>query len=220
MTRQPPRSTLSSSSAASDVYKRQGINAEYGARTAQMARLMLRAGATSGAVMSIADTVAQALETSFFQHSPLDWQRTVRFGIVGVTLHGPYFQRGFAKVDSMFGASLNKAGQPLWGVVSKKVLVTQLALNPPFMVLLFGWMGLLEGRAWPGEVLDNIQAKWPSAFWAGNVFWPCANLVNFVFLRPQHRVAYVAGCGAMWNTYVSWLNNKQELCAPHPTAQP
>eukprot|EP00656_Telonema_subtile_P041964 TRINITY_DN4732_c0_g1_i1.p1 TRINITY_DN4732_c0_g1~~TRINITY_DN4732_c0_g1_i1.p1 ORF type:complete len:287 (+),score=67.98 TRINITY_DN4732_c0_g1_i1:80-940(+) len=31
MMRRPPRSTLSSSSAASDVYKRQGINAEYGA---------------------------------------------------------------------------------------------------------------------------------------------------------------------------------------------
>eukprot|EP00656_Telonema_subtile_P045787 TRINITY_DN5203_c0_g1_i1.p1 TRINITY_DN5203_c0_g1~~TRINITY_DN5203_c0_g1_i1.p1 ORF type:complete len:161 (-),score=10.48 TRINITY_DN5203_c0_g1_i1:49-531(-) len=30
MNRRPPRSTLSSSSAASDVYKRQGINAEYG----------------------------------------------------------------------------------------------------------------------------------------------------------------------------------------------
>eukprot|EP00656_Telonema_subtile_P046509 TRINITY_DN5298_c0_g1_i2.p1 TRINITY_DN5298_c0_g1~~TRINITY_DN5298_c0_g1_i2.p1 ORF type:complete len:179 (+),score=35.45 TRINITY_DN5298_c0_g1_i2:71-607(+) len=30
MIRRPPRSTLSSSSAASDVYKRQGINAEYG----------------------------------------------------------------------------------------------------------------------------------------------------------------------------------------------
>eukprot|EP00658_Telonema_sp_P-2_P063573 TRINITY_DN52328_c0_g1_i1.p1 TRINITY_DN52328_c0_g1~~TRINITY_DN52328_c0_g1_i1.p1 ORF type:complete len:227 (+),score=39.68 TRINITY_DN52328_c0_g1_i1:74-754(+) len=30
MMRRPPRSTLSSSSAASDVYKRQGINAEYG----------------------------------------------------------------------------------------------------------------------------------------------------------------------------------------------
>eukprot|EP00828_Plagiopyla_frontata_P047127 TRINITY_DN862_c0_g1_i15.p1 TRINITY_DN862_c0_g1~~TRINITY_DN862_c0_g1_i15.p1 ORF type:complete len:114 (+),score=45.93 TRINITY_DN862_c0_g1_i15:109-450(+) len=29
MIRRPPRSTLSSSSAASDVYKRQGINAEY-----------------------------------------------------------------------------------------------------------------------------------------------------------------------------------------------
>eukprot|EP00658_Telonema_sp_P-2_P057796 TRINITY_DN46210_c0_g1_i1.p1 TRINITY_DN46210_c0_g1~~TRINITY_DN46210_c0_g1_i1.p1 ORF type:complete len:274 (-),score=40.17 TRINITY_DN46210_c0_g1_i1:115-936(-) len=34
MIRRPPRSTLSSSSAASDVYKRQGINAEYGIRGA------------------------------------------------------------------------------------------------------------------------------------------------------------------------------------------
>eukprot|EP00656_Telonema_subtile_P051494 TRINITY_DN6939_c0_g1_i4.p1 TRINITY_DN6939_c0_g1~~TRINITY_DN6939_c0_g1_i4.p1 ORF type:complete len:443 (+),score=165.31 TRINITY_DN6939_c0_g1_i4:67-1395(+) len=33
MIRRPPRSTLSSSSAASDVYKRQGINAEYGDST-------------------------------------------------------------------------------------------------------------------------------------------------------------------------------------------
>eukprot|EP00658_Telonema_sp_P-2_P009020 TRINITY_DN13412_c0_g3_i2.p2 TRINITY_DN13412_c0_g3~~TRINITY_DN13412_c0_g3_i2.p2 ORF type:complete len:112 (+),score=22.82 TRINITY_DN13412_c0_g3_i2:122-457(+) len=33
MIRRPPRSTLSSSSAASDVYKRQGINAEYGKTT-------------------------------------------------------------------------------------------------------------------------------------------------------------------------------------------
>eukprot|EP00658_Telonema_sp_P-2_P078871 TRINITY_DN748_c0_g1_i1.p1 TRINITY_DN748_c0_g1~~TRINITY_DN748_c0_g1_i1.p1 ORF type:complete len:174 (-),score=52.33 TRINITY_DN748_c0_g1_i1:5-526(-) len=38
MIRRPPRSTLSSSSAASDVYKRQGINAEYGeSSTADMA---------------------------------------------------------------------------------------------------------------------------------------------------------------------------------------
>eukprot|EP00658_Telonema_sp_P-2_P043018 TRINITY_DN3097_c0_g1_i3.p1 TRINITY_DN3097_c0_g1~~TRINITY_DN3097_c0_g1_i3.p1 ORF type:complete len:112 (-),score=38.07 TRINITY_DN3097_c0_g1_i3:39-374(-) len=38
MIRRPPRSTLSSSSAASDVYKRQGINAEYGSRTYTLKR--------------------------------------------------------------------------------------------------------------------------------------------------------------------------------------
>eukprot|EP00657_Telonema_sp_P-1_P003438 TRINITY_DN1827_c0_g1_i6.p1 TRINITY_DN1827_c0_g1~~TRINITY_DN1827_c0_g1_i6.p1 ORF type:complete len:105 (-),score=49.10 TRINITY_DN1827_c0_g1_i6:7-321(-) len=36
MIRRPPRSTQSRSSAASDVYKRQGINAEYGAGIAQL----------------------------------------------------------------------------------------------------------------------------------------------------------------------------------------
>eukprot|EP00658_Telonema_sp_P-2_P068760 TRINITY_DN57729_c0_g1_i1.p1 TRINITY_DN57729_c0_g1~~TRINITY_DN57729_c0_g1_i1.p1 ORF type:complete len:220 (+),score=49.77 TRINITY_DN57729_c0_g1_i1:64-723(+) len=39
MIRRPPRSTLSSSSAASDVYKRQGINAEYGGISSGMSEL-------------------------------------------------------------------------------------------------------------------------------------------------------------------------------------
>eukprot|EP00658_Telonema_sp_P-2_P033943 TRINITY_DN24820_c0_g1_i6.p1 TRINITY_DN24820_c0_g1~~TRINITY_DN24820_c0_g1_i6.p1 ORF type:complete len:191 (+),score=55.46 TRINITY_DN24820_c0_g1_i6:136-708(+) len=45
MIRRPPRSTLSSSSAASDVYKRQGINAEYGGHCSTMSQdeHMLRA---------------------------------------------------------------------------------------------------------------------------------------------------------------------------------
>eukprot|EP00657_Telonema_sp_P-1_P002841 TRINITY_DN165_c0_g1_i4.p1 TRINITY_DN165_c0_g1~~TRINITY_DN165_c0_g1_i4.p1 ORF type:complete len:128 (+),score=58.06 TRINITY_DN165_c0_g1_i4:137-520(+) len=37
MIRRPPRSTQSRSSAASDVYKRQGINAEYGSTSVTMA---------------------------------------------------------------------------------------------------------------------------------------------------------------------------------------
>jgi hypothetical protein len=76
------------------------------------------------------------------------------------------------------------------------------------MVLLFGWMGMLEGRREGVEIWDNVVQKWPAAFWAGNLFWPCANFLNFRFLGPQHRVAYVASCGAIWNTYISvrWLS--------------
>eukprot|EP00658_Telonema_sp_P-2_P084735 TRINITY_DN9493_c0_g1_i1.p1 TRINITY_DN9493_c0_g1~~TRINITY_DN9493_c0_g1_i1.p1 ORF type:complete len:154 (+),score=47.19 TRINITY_DN9493_c0_g1_i1:148-609(+) len=48
MIRRPPRSTLSSSSAASDVYKRQGINAEYGGSSIpQMLQALTRATAAS-----------------------------------------------------------------------------------------------------------------------------------------------------------------------------
>eukprot|EP00657_Telonema_sp_P-1_P011273 TRINITY_DN624_c0_g1_i7.p1 TRINITY_DN624_c0_g1~~TRINITY_DN624_c0_g1_i7.p1 ORF type:complete len:105 (+),score=46.03 TRINITY_DN624_c0_g1_i7:79-393(+) len=39
MIRRPPRSTQSRSSAASDVYKRQGINAEYGERCCEQREL-------------------------------------------------------------------------------------------------------------------------------------------------------------------------------------
>ena len=33
-----------------------------------------------------------------------------------------------------------------------------------------------------------------------------ANFLNFRYLGPQHRVAYVASCGVIWNTFISLLN--------------
>ena len=49
--------------------------------------------------------------------------------------------------------------------------------------------------ACPGEIVKNTLHKFPAAFWMGNLFWPIANTLNFRFLGPQHRVAYVACCG-------------------------
>ena len=177
-----------------------------------MPRLLLRAGLTSSGIMTVADVIAQNIERQVLGSTPekpreYDPHRTVRFAVVGLTLHGPYFQRGFAMVDRHFGPSLLH-GKPAWTVIGKKVLSTQFALNAPFMVLLFGWMGMLEGRREGVEIWDNVVQKWPAAFWAGNLFWPCANFLNFRFLGPQHRVAYVASCGAIWNTYISvrWLS--------------
>eukprot|EP00656_Telonema_subtile_P013107 TRINITY_DN1664_c0_g2_i4.p1 TRINITY_DN1664_c0_g2~~TRINITY_DN1664_c0_g2_i4.p1 ORF type:complete len:705 (-),score=140.65 TRINITY_DN1664_c0_g2_i4:226-2340(-) len=51
MIRRPPRSTLSSSSAASDVYKRQGINAEYGDSLKRHSAASGRFGNTLGMVV-------------------------------------------------------------------------------------------------------------------------------------------------------------------------
>ena len=70
--------------------------------------------------------------------------------------------------------------------------------------------GLARGSALRVGDLHNVRRKFPSAFWAGNLFWPIANFINFRFLGPEHRVAYVAACGAIWNTYISWLNHRRE----------
>eukprot|EP00658_Telonema_sp_P-2_P000773 TRINITY_DN10279_c0_g1_i1.p1 TRINITY_DN10279_c0_g1~~TRINITY_DN10279_c0_g1_i1.p1 ORF type:complete len:279 (-),score=91.11 TRINITY_DN10279_c0_g1_i1:336-1172(-) len=51
MIRRPPRSTLSSSSAASDVYKRQGINAEYGDSRFPMSAMFEAASATARSLL-------------------------------------------------------------------------------------------------------------------------------------------------------------------------
>eukprot|EP00937_MAST-01D_sp_MAST-1D-sp2_P006077 g6077.t1 len=167
-----------------------------------------RAGVTSGGIHILADVLAQGIETrgaSLARPQEVhDVERTGRFGLLGLTLHGPYFAKGFAAVDFVFGAPKNLR------TVLKKTLAVQAFVNPPYLVLLFLYLGALEGKAWPGEILGSVREKIVPAFWAGNLFWPIANFCNFKFLAPHQRVAYVASCGAMWNTFISMLNKAKE----------
>eukprot|EP00656_Telonema_subtile_P001063 TRINITY_DN10508_c0_g1_i1.p1 TRINITY_DN10508_c0_g1~~TRINITY_DN10508_c0_g1_i1.p1 ORF type:complete len:208 (-),score=38.78 TRINITY_DN10508_c0_g1_i1:88-711(-) len=64
MIRRPPRSTLSSSSAASDVYKRQGINAEYGDRNVDAMPVHI---SRTGDIVNVATPV----------HAPSERQRLI-----------------------------------------------------------------------------------------------------------------------------------------------
>ena len=168
-------------------------------------KLLVKAGVTSGLIHVVADILAQAVETRGQSlTNPAEAhnaERTKRFAFVGLTLHGPYFQRGFALVDQRFGTPTSMR------VVMKKTLAVQAFVNPPYMLLLFSYLGLLEGRR-GDEVLQNTKDKFMPAFWAGNVFWPIANFLNFKYLGPQYRVAYVASCGAVWNTFISMLNQR------------
>jgi protein Mpv17 len=193
-----------------------------------------KAGVTSAAIMTVADLLAQLLQRT---GGSFDLGRVFRFAIVGLTCHGPYFMLGFGWVDRIFGSPLGLGGKVLWGVLAKKVrsgawlcscvkaeqntcpnaapvgpqvLTTQLVLNPPYMVILFAWMGWLEGRRNLAAIVANVRAKWPAAFWMGNAFWPVANTLNFRFVGPDYRVAYVAACGAVWNTYISWMNKRKD----------
>ena len=60
--------------------------------------------------------------------------RTIRFAVVGLTCHGPYFNAGFGWVDRLFGAPISPEGAVLWGVLVKKTATTQFILNPPCLL--------------------------------------------------------------------------------------
>ena len=58
-----------------------------------LSRGMMKGGITSGAIHVASDAVAQGLETRGVAYSmdEYDFRRTQRFGLLGLTLHGPYF---------------------------------------------------------------------------------------------------------------------------------
>ncbi|KAK3288841.1 hypothetical protein CYMTET_3704 [Cymbomonas tetramitiformis] len=65
-----------------------------------------RAAATSGTVMACGDALCQIIQQPDKSHG-FDLARSARFGVAGITLHGPLFYYGFGCVDKMFGPTVN-----------------------------------------------------------------------------------------------------------------
>ena len=58
-----------------------------------------------------------------------------------------------------------------------------------------------QGKA-PRQAVEKLQSSFVPVFRAGWVFWPAANMVNFLMVPPTQRVLYVNGAGLLWNAYL------------------
>jgi len=166
-------------------------------------RHILRAAVQSGTIMTAADIGTQlGIEGKSIEHGSYSWERTLRWTLAGMFLHGPYFFTGFSVLDRYFGAATSLQ------TVAKKTVTAQMFLFPPYLVALFGFMGVLEHHP---NVPQKIRQRVPEAFTTGCVFWPIANGLNFTYVSPALRVPYLAVSAAVWNSYLSWTNNKPKL---------
>mmetsp|Transcript_13392 Transcript_13392/g.13191 ORF Transcript_13392/g.13191 Transcript_13392/m.13191 type:complete len:95 (-) Transcript_13392:72-356(-) len=87
---------------------------------------------------------------------------------------------------------------------------------PVYVVALFAYLGFLDGAP---SITDNIAHKAPQAFVAGCGFWPVANMFGFKFIPSTARVPYLAACGVFWNTYISWMDARNDARKQRSTEQ-
>ncbi len=166
----------------------------------------MQAGLQSGTIMGLADMTTQVViegkraydigETEF------DFSRTFRWALLGLILHGPYFFKGFGFLDKHFATGAAKVS---WKTVAQKTVAAQCLLFPPYLVLLFGSLGVLEQDP---DIPTKIKTRVPQAFMSGCVYWPVANSINFKLVPNHLRVPYLALSAGFWNSYLSYTNQK------------
>ena len=136
-----------------------------------------------------------------------DFERTIRWGIAGLFIHGPYFFMGFSQVDSYFAKLKPPHSPPPWKVVVGKTLIAQCILFPPYLVALFTYMGYMEGLGTYEKISEKVVDRVPKAFMTGCIYWPIANATNFAFISNTMRVPYLAVTAGIWNGYLSYMNS-------------
>jgi protein Mpv17 len=145
-------------------------------------------------------------EDGVFEDTVYDGFRTLRWTLMGLFLHGPYFLAGFSIIDRRFAAS-SASSAVSWKTVAKKTVTAQLVIFPPYLVMLFGILGYFEGHP---DISQKIRTKAPEAFVSGCFYWPVANAINFKLVPNHLRVPYLALSSGFWNSYLSYSNSHHQ----------
>ena len=167
-------------------------------------KAVLKASAVSGVVMGLGDAVRQGIQQRKAEKFELDVASVSRFSLIGATFHGPYFLFAFKQVDRYCPPMRSQLGTAM-----AKTFLTQISVYPIFLTGFMVYLGVLEGLK-IGEIYEKKKAAWLETFMYGFLFWPPANVVNFSLIPTTSRAYYVAGMGTVWNTIVSWVNDKSQ----------
>lgn len=108
-----------------------------------MLKKFLVASATSGSLYCIGDLINQSILSN-----STNYTQTIKFGLIGATLHGPYFFKGLELIEKYFGSK-----KDLYTLLQKSI-AGQIYVFPPFLLMLLGYKALLDNKN-PIEKIKN-----------------------------------------------------------------
>jgi len=169
---------------------------------------LLVKSATAGVILGAADLAGQALED--FQkegdeNSELDIARTIRFAFFGFILQAPWNHFYYQLLDG----AIPPTADPWTSTTAIKTVIDQFVQAPIFTVLIFGFLGLLEGKT-VDSIKQQLEDDYTDTMLANWKLWVPATVVNLAFVPPILRVLYLNCVFFFWSIFLSLKLNKDE----------
>ncbi|XP_013783720.1 mpv17-like protein 2 [Limulus polyphemus] len=157
--------------------------------------------ATIGLIITGAgDAIQQSIEHRLVEKKPFDKQRIVAMSTSGIVL-GALGHYWYGMLDRRF------PGTKAVSVIKK--LLSEMALSPPFALVMFQGVGLLEGRSQRQCFEDYKENIFTVLMFDYSFFLPFQTL-NFIFLPPRFRVGYVGTLTLIYDIFMSYIIHKED----------
>ena len=100
--------------------------------------------------------------------------------------------------------------------ITIKVLIQQFFFAPIFNTYFFGMQAILSGAP-PSKVIERVKGAVPESVISSAKFWPAVTALNFTVIPAHLRFAFSGVFAVVWQTYLSFLNRKEERIEPMGT---
>ncbi|EXJ53403.1 uncharacterized protein A1O5_13337 [Cladophialophora psammophila CBS 110553] len=140
---------------------------------------------------------------------PYDGRRTLRMIIVGSLASIPGY-----KWFLFLGSHFNYASK--WVSIVVKVVIQEFFFAPIFNTYFFGMKAMLSGES-PPVIIHRIVSTVPESVVSSAKFWPAVTAMNFTLVPAHLRFAFSGFFAVIWQTYLSYLNRREEKTAPQGT---
>ena len=138
----------------------------------------------------------------------VDIARVARFAFFGLVLQAPWNHFYYLLLDG----ALPPTEDPFTATTGIKVVIDQFVQAPIFTVLIFAFLGALEGKnadaikkQLDDDYVDTMLANWK--------LWVPATAVNIAFCPPVLRVLFLNCVFFFWSIFLSLKLNKDEEVA-------
>lgn len=172
---------------------------------------------TAGVILGAADLSGQAIQqavapkdatttTTDDDSSSVDIARFLRFAFFGFILQAPWNHFYYQILDG----ALPPTEDPFTSTTFIKVIIDQFVQAPIFTVLIFGFLGVLEGKSLD-MIKDQLDEDYKDTMLANWKLWVPATAVNIAFCPPILRVLFLNVVFFFWSIFLSLKLNKAEV---------
>eukprot|EP00980_Cylindrotheca_fusiformis_P003259 scaffold735_cov116-Cylindrotheca_fusiformis.AAC.29 len=154
---------------------------------------------TSGLLTLLGDLVAQLI--SYSAVSEISLYESCKFFLLGLCVQAPMSHYYYLALDDAFPPTPNP-----WTISTLiKLVIDQLLFAPTFLLVVFVFLDILDGRYHYGEMEHHLQQDFGSTLVANWKLWLPATIINLAFVSPEYRVLYSNIIFFVWTVVLAML---------------
>lgn len=157
-----------------------------------------------GGERSHSSSSSSPLDISFWEDQ-LDLLRTAQCASYGAFVTGPILALWYPYLDRVclkYNLALRFGA---WGAPIAKVAADEFIMEPPSLVLFFGYMNVCEGGTWDAFT-SKVKTQFFPSWYTSLAIWPAVLLGTFRFLPVHVHAPVINVCCIAWDAFLSHRN--------------